>query len=193
MKKIINLNIISWFLGIVFYFSFLQYLWTFDFINALIILLIATISFPPSFNLLNKQLKKYFSFDLKSIHRLSLLISLFIIFNFINSVPLEPKIDTNNNENKETIKSTKVSTHDNNNNNPTTYEITKIIDGDTIKINIDEKEKTIRLIGINTPETIHPDKPVECFGQESSQNEKIQGCRIRKHCLVYSYYDAPGM
>lgn len=48
---------------------------------------------------------------------------------------------------------------------PVTYSITRIIDGDTIEIN---DELTIRLIGVDTPETVHPTEPVQCFGQEAS-------------------------
>ena len=34
------------------------------------------------------------------------------------------------------------------------------------------KTETIRLIGIDTPETVHPSKPVECFGVEASNKAK---------------------
>ncbi|TRZ78304.1 hypothetical protein D4R87_01005 [bacterium] len=32
--------------------------------------------------------------------------------------------------------------------------------------------ETIRMIGINTPETVDPRKPVECFGKEASNKAK---------------------
>ena len=38
------------------------------------------------------------------------------------------------------------------------YEIVKIVDGDTIKLNIDGQKTSVRLIGIDTPESVHPDK-----------------------------------
>lgn len=44
--------------------------------------------------------------------------------------------------------------------------VTKIVDGDTIKLSTG---KTVRLIGIDTPETKDPRRPVECFGQEAAQ------------------------
>lgn len=44
----------------------------------------------------------------------------------------------------------------------------KVIDGDTIRIRIGARPETVRLIGVNTPETKHPTKPVECFGPEAS-------------------------
>lgn len=43
--------------------------------------------------------------------------------------------------------------------------VTKVIDGDTIEI---EGGKRVRYIGIDTPETVHPSKPVECYGKEAS-------------------------
>ncbi|MFH1564934.1 MAG: thermonuclease family protein [bacterium] len=55
-----------------------------------------------------------------------------------------------------------------NNNQTQYYKVIKIIDGDTIAVDIDGNSETIRLIGINTPETKDPRKPVECFGIEAS-------------------------
>lgn len=46
------------------------------------------------------------------------------------------------------------------------FTVTSVVDGDTIKI---EQLGTLRLIGIDTPETKHPSKPVECFGREASE------------------------
>ncbi len=52
------------------------------------------------------------------------------------------------------------------------YTVIKVVDGDTIKILYEGVEETVRLIGIDTPETVHPNKPVECFGQEASERMK---------------------
>lgn len=52
------------------------------------------------------------------------------------------------------------------------YNVVKVIDGDTVVLNIDGVNETVRLIGINTPETVHPSKPVECFGFEASNKAK---------------------
>lgn len=46
--------------------------------------------------------------------------------------------------------------------------IVSVVDGDTIKVNTGQDLETVRLIGIDTPETVHPSKPVECFGKEAS-------------------------
>ena len=61
------------------------------------------------------------------------------------------------------------------------YKVTRVVDGDTIEIaynnnikNIDGEiqsdieNKKVRLIGINTPETVDPRRPVQCFGKEAS-------------------------
>jgi len=53
-----------------------------------------------------------------------------------------------------------------------TYPVVAITDGDTIKVNIDGTTKTIRIIGLDTPETVDPTKPVQCFGPESSVKSK---------------------
>ncbi len=59
-----------------------------------------------------------------------------------------------------------------------TYLITKVVDGDTITI---EGGQVIRYIGIDTPETVHPSKPVECFGVEASNKNKelVDGKQIK--------------
>lgn len=48
------------------------------------------------------------------------------------------------------------------------YMVTRVIDGDTIIIDLAGKNVTLRMIGVNTPETLDPRKPVECFGKEAS-------------------------
>lgn len=49
-----------------------------------------------------------------------------------------------------------------------TYEVISVVDGDTIKINYQGQTTSVRLIGVNTPETIDPRKDVECYGEEAS-------------------------
>ena len=46
--------------------------------------------------------------------------------------------------------------------------ILNVIDGDTVDIDINGNTERVRLIGVNTPETKHPTKPIECFGPEAS-------------------------
>lgn len=48
------------------------------------------------------------------------------------------------------------------------YLVTKVIDGDTIDVAIDGKKETVRLIGIDAPETFGSRKSLQCFGEQSS-------------------------
>lgn len=60
--------------------------------------------------------------------------------------------------------------------------VRKVIDGDTIELRIGTSNETVRLLGIDTPETIHPSQPVECFGPEASARTKQllpQGTKVR--------------
>lgn len=53
--------------------------------------------------------------------------------------------------------------------------VTRVIDGDTIEI---EGGQKIRYIGIDTPETVHPNEPVGCYGKEAS--DKNTGLVLNK-------------
>lgn len=59
--------------------------------------------------------------------------------------------------------------------------IVRIIDGDTIVVSLGGKEEKVRLIGVNTPETVDPRKPVECFGKEAKEYMKqlLSGKKVR--------------
>jgi micrococcal nuclease len=48
------------------------------------------------------------------------------------------------------------------------YRVVQVLDGDTIVVERGAYRDTIRLLGIDTPETHHPHKPVQCFGPEAS-------------------------
>ena len=50
--------------------------------------------------------------------------------------------------------------------------VARVIDGDTLEVNINGLIEKIRIIGINTPETVDPRKSVECFGMEASNTAK---------------------
>jgi len=49
-----------------------------------------------------------------------------------------------------------------------TATVVEVIDGDTIDIRFGGHTEHVRLIGIDTPETKHPRKPVQCYGHEAS-------------------------
>jgi micrococcal nuclease len=55
---------------------------------------------------------------------------------------------------------------------PNSATVKDVVDGDTIDIAIGGNTERVRLIGINTPETKHPTKGVECFGPEASAYAK---------------------
>jgi micrococcal nuclease len=46
--------------------------------------------------------------------------------------------------------------------------IVSVVDGDTIVLSVQNQTETVRLLGIETPETVHPTRPIECFGPEAS-------------------------
>ena len=53
--------------------------------------------------------------------------------------------------------------------NAKTFTCTRVVDGDTIILSNGER---VRLIGVDTPETKHPNKPVQYFGKEASAFSK---------------------
>ncbi len=53
------------------------------------------------------------------------------------------------------------------------YQVVSIIDGDTFKVKVGRHVVTVRMLGIDTPETIDPRKPEQCFGKESSDETKL--------------------
>ena len=44
----------------------------------------------------------------------------------------------------------------------------KCVDGDTIKVLLEGKERTVRLLAVDTPESVHPSKGIEFYGKEAS-------------------------
>jgi hypothetical protein len=51
--------------------------------------------------------------------------------------------------------------------------ITEVVDGDTVKVRAYDARRpryTVRLLGIDTPETVRPGTPVECGGREAKGN-----------------------
>jgi micrococcal nuclease len=59
--------------------------------------------------------------------------------------------------------------------------VTRVIDGDTIEVRLDGDYTDVRLIGVDTPETVKPDTPVQCFGERASHFTKrlLEGRRVR--------------
>ena len=57
----------------------------------------------------------------------------------------------------------------------------RVIDGDTIEVSIDGSEEDVRYIGVDTPETVKPGAPVQCYGpQASAANHRlVEGRTVR--------------
>lgn len=55
---------------------------------------------------------------------------------------------------------------------PGTYRVLNVEDGDTITVDMNGTNERVRLIGIDTPETQDPRKPVQCFGRAASAYSK---------------------
>jgi micrococcal nuclease len=105
--------------------------------------------------------------------------------------------------------STQISTStvlEKNESSPDYFIVTNVVDGDTIDILQNNQKTRLRLIGIDTPETKDPRKPVQCFGKEASLkaaelllNQKIRlefepGQSIDKYGRTLAYvYRADGL
>jgi micrococcal nuclease len=59
-------------------------------------------------------------------------------------------------------------------------EVVRVIDGDTIRVRLGGREETVRYIGIDTPETRHPTRGIEPFGEEASayNRELVEGKQV---------------
>ncbi|NDO47168.1 thermonuclease family protein [Clostridium sp. MD294] len=72
---------------------------------------------------------------------------------------------------------------DANNEEIETVEVASVVDGDTIKVYLEGERYTIRMIGIDTPESVHPDETKNTiYGQKASDYAKQT---IEKGQIVY--------
>jgi len=58
--------------------------------------------------------------------------------------------------------------------------VVRVVDGDTIEVEIEGERYKLRYIGIDTPETVDPRRPVGCFGEEASAANKalVEGLTV---------------
>ena len=59
--------------------------------------------------------------------------------------------------------------------------VTRVVDGDTVEVQLNGNEEDVRYIGVDTPETVAPGEPVDCFGPRASHfNEAlVEGEQVR--------------
>jgi micrococcal nuclease len=80
--------------------------------------------------------------------------------------------------------------------------VTRVVDGDTVEARVEGEVEDVRLIGVDTPETVKPGEPVECFGPQASRfsHRTLEGRRVRLifgeerrdvygRLLAYAYLD----
>ena len=52
--------------------------------------------------------------------------------------------------------------------NPGLAVVTSVVDGDTMAVRVAGREERVRLLGVDTPESVAPDRPVQCYGKEAA-------------------------
>ncbi len=59
--------------------------------------------------------------------------------------------------------------------------VTRVVDGDTVEVNLDGRTEDVRYIGVDTPETVKPGAPVDCFGPQASafNHQLVEGRQVR--------------
>lgn len=59
--------------------------------------------------------------------------------------------------------------------------VTRVVDGDTVEVRLDGETEDVRYIGVDTPETVKPGAPVDCFGPQASafNHQLVEGRRVR--------------
>jgi micrococcal nuclease len=61
--------------------------------------------------------------------------------------------------------------------------VVRVVDGDTVRIHLDDprQTRTVRYIGVDTPETVKPGTPVQCYGEAASAFNRrlVAGRRVR--------------
>lgn len=62
-----------------------------------------------------------------------------------------------------------------------TVTVLSVVDGDTFKVEINGKQESVRLIGVDTPETVHPSKEVQPYGPQASAytKQRLTGQQVR--------------
>lgn len=111
----------------------------------------------------------------------SLIVCILIVLTFVLSSTTTRPIQTAQTGNTASIQSPQVSdiptqpvvvSATQNQQDQEKFKVLKVIDGDTIDVDLNGKVTRLRLIGMDTPEVVDPRKPVQCFGREASNKAK---------------------
>jgi micrococcal nuclease len=62
-----------------------------------------------------------------------------------------------------------------------TVRVTAVLDGDTLDVAWGGRQERVRLLGVDTPETVDPHRPVGCYGTEAAAftHRRLQGRAVR--------------
>ena len=60
-------------------------------------------------------------------------------------------------------------------------QVVRVVDGDTIHVQVGGTRETVRYIGVDTPESVKPGTPVECFAKRASafNHRLVEGEKVR--------------
>ncbi|PID83508.1 hypothetical protein CSB11_00870 [Candidatus Campbellbacteria bacterium] len=75
------------------------------------------------------------------------------------------------------------------------YDVVRVVDGDTLILKMNDKNQRVRLVGINTPESMAVNgRVVECFGQEAKKEAKriLEGQKVYFEVQENDYFDKNG-
>lgn len=170
-------NIARWFFGLVFLLMAASFLTT-EFIVALSGLLLVALLIPP----LEKALFSKIEFPIPNWSKFVLGVFLFgvMVSNTPKTNTTNVVLNTQSPKQEQTLAETisptpevlAEATTQAKQDSKSVYSVVKVIDGDTVQVNVDGKTQTIRLIGVDTPEIVDPRKPVQCFASEASKKAK---------------------
>jgi micrococcal nuclease len=74
-----------------------------------------------------------------------------------------------------------------------TGRVTRVVDGDTIKVRLRDRTETVRYIGVDTPESVKPGVPVQCFAKQASDfNRRLVAGRVVRLRLGLEHRDRYG-
>ena len=68
-------------------------------------------------------------------------------------------------------------------NGSSTARVTRVVDGDTVVVKLDGRSQKVRYIGVDTPESVKPNTPVQCWAKKASALNKhlVDGQMVTLH------------